>query len=250
MRFLYLFLKIIQGDLMNKKLNICKRLLQCADLVTPQSRVADVGTDHAYLPIYLTLQNKISHAIACDLRDEPLNIAKSNIKLFGLENSIETRISDGLKNINQGEVDTIIIAGMGGNLISKILQECTWENKNQKEFILQPMKYENVLRIYLAQQGYKIQQEVAVRCSGKVYTVLKATFTSQSYTLSPLQIYTGFLSPAKNEDAKFYFLKILNDLNNRKKGAIIKNDEAQKQYYSKIIEELNDILSTQKGDMK
>lgn len=227
----------------NKKVNICKRLLQCANMVTLRNRIVDVGTDHAYLPIYLVLQNKVTHAIACDLRTEPLSMAKSNIKLFGLENSVQTRISDGLKNINQDETDTVIIAGMGGNLISKILQECTWENKNEKEFILQPMKYENVLRVFLAKQGYQIEQEIAVKCLGKIYTVLKAKFTANPYPLSPVQIYTGFLDPAE-DDSKSYFLKILNDLHNRKNGATIKHLPQEEKYYSEIIEKLQTMINS------
>ncbi len=227
---------------MNKNVKISKRLLKCAKMVTSKGNIADVGTDHAYLPIYLALTNKISHAIACDIHKEPLNNAKSNVKLFNLENAVEVRQSDGLKNISSSEADTVVIAGMGGNLIAKILKDCKWENKKDKEFIFQPMKYENNLRVYLSKMGYEIKKEIAVKCSGKVYTVIKANYTAQPYELTPTQVYIGFLPDHLNDDAKCYIRKQLNDLYNRIKGAIAKGLKDQEAYYLKIIKKLKKLL--------
>ena len=83
----------------NKNIVLSQRLLKCAEMITPNTKIADIGTDHAYVPIYLALNNKITHAIAADLREGPLKHAKENIAYYGLENTIETRISDGLENI-------------------------------------------------------------------------------------------------------------------------------------------------------
>lgn len=223
--------------------SISKRLLKCAEMISHGTKVVDVGTDHAYLPIYLCLNKKISHAIASDLREGPLKNAKSNIKSFNLENMIETRISDGLKNIEETEIDEVIIAGMGGNIIVNILEECTWKNKIGKRFILQPMKYESNLRKYLSKNGYEIEKESAVMCMGKIYTVIKALYTNIPYSLSPYEYYIGNLVNSLDTDAKLYIGKQINDLKNRQKGAIIQNNKEKETYYTDIIEKLRNILS-------
>ena len=227
---------------MSRKLNISRRLIKCAEMVTPNSKIADIGTDHAYLPIYLALNNKISHAIASDLRIGPLENAISNIKNFNLENIIETRISDGLKNIIENEVDEVIIAGMGGNVIINILEECKWQNKLNKKFILQPMKYESNLRKYLSEKGYKIEKESAVICMGKVYTVIKVIYNAIPYTLSPTEYYIGLLEKSLDDNAVLYIKKQINDLVNRQKGAIINNRKEEEIYYSQIIENLKKLI--------
>ena len=104
-------------------MQLSKRLRAVADFVTPQGRLADVGTDHAYVPICLMEEKKISGAIAMDIVDGPLQRARENIAAHHLETQIETRKSDGLEALRPGEVDTIVIAGMGGLLICRILEQ-------------------------------------------------------------------------------------------------------------------------------
>ena len=113
---------------------LTNRLLLCAEMVSENKKTVDVGTDHAYLPIWLTLNNKINFALACDVKTGPLKNADKNIRKYDLENIIKTRISDGLKNVNEAEAEQIIIAGMGGNIISNILDECKWQTKKDKFF--------------------------------------------------------------------------------------------------------------------
>ena len=97
------------------------RMQAVADMVTPGGRIADIGTDHGYVPIYLVEQNKTDHAIAMDVRKGPLARAGENIVRFGCSDRIETRLSDGLAMLKPGEADTVIIAGMGGLLSIRIL---------------------------------------------------------------------------------------------------------------------------------
>ena len=98
------------------------RMQAVADMVTPGGRIADIGTDHGYVPIYLVEQNKTDHAIAMDVRKGPLARAGENIVRFGCSDRIETRLSDGLAMLKPGEADTVIIAGMGGLLTIRILE--------------------------------------------------------------------------------------------------------------------------------
>ena len=170
------------------KITLSSRLLKCAEMITPGSKIADIGTDHAYVPIYLALNKKITHAIASDLRYGPVENAKKNIQHYKLENIIETRISNGLENILENETDEIIIAGLGGNIVIDILKKVKWLNKR---FIIQPMKYENRLREYMATAGYQLINEEAVVCSKKVYTVMDVIFTGEKYKITPEEKYIG-----------------------------------------------------------
>ena len=223
---------------------ISKRLLSCAELITPGVKIADIGTDHAYIPIWLSINNKISHALACDIRMGPLENAIKNIKHFSMEKMVETRLSDGLENVGPEEADEIIIAGMGGNMISNILEKCLWENKSEKKFILQPMKYESKLRLYLASRGYEIKSEKAVICAKKIYTIIVSVFTGIPYQISTLQKYIGKIHEHITPESKLYIKKQIKSLKNMEKGAIAKKDLIEKTKYEATIEQLESILKS------
>ena len=221
---------------------ISNRLLSCAELITPGAKIADIGTDHAYIPIWLSINKKISHALACDIRTGPLENAKKNIKHFRMEKIIKTRLSDGLESINSEEADEIIIAGMGGNMISNILERCSWKNKYEKKFILQPMKYENKLRSYLASKGYEIKSEKAIICAEKIYTVMTAIFTGIPYKISTLEKYIGKIHEHITPESELYIKKQIKNIKNMEKGAIAKKNLIEKAKYETTIEQLESIL--------
>ncbi|MDR1627711.1 MAG: class I SAM-dependent methyltransferase [Oscillospiraceae bacterium] len=221
---------------------LSKRLEICAGMVSKGCRIADIGTDHAYLPIFLAKNNLISGAIASDVNTGPLKTAQKNIKNNGLEKIIKTRISEGLKNIYEDEVDEIIIAGMGGNLISEILDKCNFQNKFSKKFILQPMTREYDLRLYLCNNGYFIENEKAVYCKNKVYTVMHVKYTNHKLIFSETYYYIGMILKNYNKDTKLYIEKQIRDLKNKKNGSHhMKNFSLEKKYDS-IIRILESIL--------
>lgn len=225
-----------------KNFKISNRLKKCADLVSCGSKIADIGTDHAYIPIYLMLQRKISHAIACDIGEGPLKNAEKNIKNYGFENNIETRLSDGFSNIKENEADEIIIAGMGGNMISNILNNCPWKNKFKKRFILNPMKYEEKLHEFLFSNGYEIQNEVAVKCSGKSYLIIDAHFTGEKYSPLPHELYIGKLENNLDEHAFGLIKKQIKNIENHRLGAHAERDFRKEQYFDEIRTYLTNIL--------
>ena len=145
------------------------RLLAIANSVKAGSVIADVGTDHGYIPIYLSLKNKISGALAMDLRPGPLHRAKENIVKYHLEETVKTRLSNGLAELLPGEADTAVIAGMGGLLIAEILEAKPFPLSC---YVLQPMTATAELRQYLAENGYKICNEVLAKEDEKLYTVM------------------------------------------------------------------------------
>ena len=174
------------------KLPISKRLLCCASMVQPGSRVADIGTDHGYLGIYLLQSSAARHVIACDLRKDPLVIARRNAKLFGVDGAMELRLSDGLEKILPDEVDTVVMAGMGGDLIQKILSQCPWRKREGLQFILQPQSAGNVLRRWLCEDGFEIRREEPVQDGHFLYTVMEL----RQGEPSPLTPGTEYASPA------------------------------------------------------
>ena len=222
---------------------LSKRLKVCADMVSKGCRIADIGTDHAYLPIFLAKNKLISKAIASDINQGPLKIAKRNIYQNGLENVIETRLSEGLKNIDENEVDEIIIAGMGGNLISEILDKCKYKNRFNKKFILQPMTCEYDLRLYLCNNGYFIEDERAIFCKNKVYTVMMARYINHKLIFSETYYYIGRILKNYNEDARLYIEKQIRDLKNKKKGSQYLLDVASEKKYNSLIRILEDIIN-------
>ena len=174
------------------KLPISKRLLCCASMVQPGSRVADIGTDHGYLGIYLLQSGAARHVIACDLRKDPLENARRNAKLFGVDGEMEFRLSDGLEKILPDEVDTVVMAGMGGDLIQKILSQCPWRKREGLQFILQPQSAGNVLRRWLCEDGFEIQREEPVQDGHFLYTVMDI----RQGEPAPLTPGTEYASPA------------------------------------------------------
>lgn len=221
---------------------LSKRLKVCADMVSVGCRIADIGTDHAYLPIFLAKNNLISRAIASDINIGPLKIAKKNIYDNGLEDIIETRISEGLDNICEDEVDEIIIAGMGGNLISEILDKCKFKDKINKVFILQPMTCEYDLRLYLCSNGYCIEDEKAVCCKNKVYTVMMVKYIGKNSTFSETYYYIGKILKNYNEDTRLYLEKQIRDLKNKKGGSRHLMDFDSEKKYDSIIYILENII--------
>lgn len=174
------------------KLPISKRLLCCASMVQPGSRVADIGTDHGYLGIYLLQSGAARHVIACDLRKDPLENARRNAKLFGVDGEMELRLSDGLEKILPDEVDTVVMAGMGGDLIQKILSQCSWRKREGLQFILQPQSAGNVLRRWLCEDGFEIRREEPVQDGHFLYTVMDI----RQGEPAPLTPGTEYASPA------------------------------------------------------
>lgn len=153
-------------------MELSKRLYAVASLVTEGASVADIGTDHGYIPIFLTKNGIIKKAIAMDVNQGPLERAKMHIIGYGLKDRIETRLSDGLKKLNPGEVDTIIVAGMGGGLTIRILSNSPEAVASLKYMILQPQSEIDEVRKYLVENGFHIVREDMVEEDGKFYPMM------------------------------------------------------------------------------
>lgn len=167
-------------------MQLSKRLQAVAELVTPGSRVADVGCDHAYTSIYLIEQNIASAVIAMDVNQGPIERAAENIKKYGMEGRIGVRKSNGLQKLQPKEADTVLIAGMGGGLTAQILSDRTDVVCALKELILQPQSETSLVRKVVNEYGFLITRENMLIEDGKYYVMMKA---EQEDRVSDQQLY-------------------------------------------------------------
>ncbi len=146
--------------------------LQCILNYVDSEVIADIGTDHAYIPIELVKKNRVKRAIAADINEGPLKIAQKNIKSEGLSDRIETRLGSGISVLEKGEAGQIIIAGMGGELIEYIIKSDI-ETAKGSELLLQPMNNQYELRKFLMYNGFKIIDEDIASEGFKVYNIMR-----------------------------------------------------------------------------
>ncbi len=160
---------------------LSKRLLMVANMVTKGNRVADIGCDHAYTSIYLVEKKISNHIIAMDINKGPLERAKEHVKLYGCEEQIDIRLSDGAKELGMEEADTILISGMGGLLTIHILENSKEVVQRVNELILQPQSEIAQVRRYLHSIGFSIIDEDMLIEDGKYYTALHAIKGKDNY---------------------------------------------------------------------
>lgn len=171
--------------------SLTPRLQTVAGLVPAGARLADVGTDHAYLPACLLAKGQIKAAIATDIRPGPLGRAKETAARYGLEERLSLRLCDGLTGVHSHEVDAVVVAGMGGETILRILETAPWSF--EKVCILQPMSAVEDLRAGLDRRGVAIGQELLVREGSTLYVILRLAKEAAGVAepLTPAEIYVG-----------------------------------------------------------
>ena len=194
-----------------------KRLMLCAELVRKNSRMADIGTDHAYLPVWLARAGIVSFAIAADIKAEPLKSGMQTIEKYHAEDLVTTRLCDGLEGIGKGEVDDVVIAGMGGETIVHILGNAPWIKDRGIHLILQPMSKHEVVISYLYENGFELKSHRTCTADGKVYTAFLAEYTGCTQSCSELFSYTGLLNPEVESD-RLFLLSVINHLDKKAKG--------------------------------
>ncbi len=151
-------------------MELSPRLAAIAAQVPQGARLADIGTDHASLPVSLLLRGAIPSAVASDVNRGPLERGRETARQAGVEERIDFRLCDGLIGLDDSQADAVVIAGMGGELIARILSEAPWTR--QVLLLLQPMTGQPELRRWLGENGYRIQRETVVREGEKLYVIL------------------------------------------------------------------------------
>ncbi len=171
-------------------MELSKRLQAVAALLSEGETIADVGTDHGYLPIYLIQFHRFQKAFALDVNQGPLLRAKEHIEAYHMSDKIETRLSDGVKALYVGECDSAVVAGMGGALTVKILTEGEMIFRSLKEFVLQPQSEIWKVREYLIHNGYQIVAEDMVFEDGKYYPMMRVE-NSESEVYRDIELLYG-----------------------------------------------------------
>lgn len=229
-------------------MKLSDRLSVVADLVSKNNVLCDVGCDHGYIPIYLIKNGIIPSAIAMDINAGPLERAKAHILEEHLEDKIELRLSNGLEKLAMNEADTVLIAGMGGELIINILEAGKDVLDSVDEVILSPHSEWYSVREYLIHSGFLIVREEMIKDAGKYYVVMKVVRTADAgdeYSKIELS-YGRHLLQSKNEILKEYLLNQIDKLDNISFNLSEKKSEVafeRKSEIDKEICEIKEILS-------
>ncbi len=175
---------------MNEQQKLSLRLSAAAEMVRAGAVVADVGTDHAYVPIALCLSGRAVRAVASDINEGPITRARENIAARGLSDRIDTILCDGLSAIEEYHPTDILILGMGGELIARILTDAPFVKSCGLRLILQPMTHPEVVRQTLCELGFTIVEERLV-LEEKIYQIFCAEYTGEHEEYSTLELLVG-----------------------------------------------------------
>lgn len=192
-------------------MELSTRLKTIASFVSEGMCVADIGTDHGYIPIYLTSEGLSGKAFAMDVNRGPLERARQNIKKEGLDGQIECILSDGMEGLPE-DADSAVIAGMGGDLMEQILTRGEDKLCHVAELVLSPQSHWEKVRKFLHSHGYAIQKEALVREDGKYYIVIKAVQGREAYSSSWQYSYGTYLPGSKDPLMEEYLLKEKEDI--------------------------------------
>lgn len=214
------------------------RLQAMANFVAPGSKVADIGTDHAYLPVYLVMNGRSDFVIAGDKNTGPCQAAMRTVHEHEMENKIFVRQGDGLHILEKGEVDTVCVAGMGGALICEILGARPEFLKTVETLILQPMNDAPELRKWLYQHYWHIEDESLALSDGRIYEILMAK-RGRRKRPSPLMLAIGPVLWEKKSDLLRHHIEALLFRERRIAAGIEKSERARKsRKYQETLENI------------
>lgn len=217
-------------------ITIDNRLKVCADMVSGNGIVCDVGTDHAYLPAYLIENNICDYAIASDINEGPLKFAQQTIIKYHIEDKIRLLKSDGLKNILSENVSDVVIAGMGGETIAEIISGTQWL-KSGVNLVLQPMTRAGYLRKWLYNNGFEIAEEKAVIQDRFIYTAIRAFYSGYKFNIGKVTEIAGRINIETDAGMK-YCQNQLSKINNIAMGLSKAGKTEDSQEYQRIAERL------------
>ncbi|HHQ8634475.1 TPA: tRNA (adenine(22)-N(1))-methyltransferase [Clostridioides difficile] len=184
-------------------MKLTDRLLKIASLVSDGKKIADIGTDHGYIPVYLLKEGKVPFAVLADANKGPLDNAHKEVIQNNLLDKVDLRLGSGIEILEIGEVEEVIIAGMGGILISELLEAKKEVAHNVEKLILQPMQAQEELRYYLLNNGYEILEEVLVREDFRIYEIIVAKYTGKNTIIEDEIYYEVGIKLLENKDSLF-----------------------------------------------
>lgn len=217
------------------RIKLDARLSLIASLVKKDSVLIDVGTDHGYLPAFLVENGICKSAVACDVKEKPLENARKTIANAGLCDKIQIVLSDGLESVEENSGNVIVLAGMGGDLIANILLRCSWIKKENLEIIAQPMTHAEQVRNFFINNGFEITEEKACFCASHYYCVIKAVYIGTRKEYRKGYIYYGELIKNKDKNAEQFLKKQFLRLKKRQEALLLGRKEKEECEYLKQV---------------
>ena len=212
-------------------------------MVRKGKAIADIGTDHAYLPAYLVLNGISPKALACDVRKGPLENAQKTVEYFNLEEKITLRLSDGFDEIKPFEAEDFIICGMGGTLMEQLVSRACWLKDPKKRIIVQPQSHAEDIRRFFVENGFKILFEDACIDSGKIYCAMTAEYTGEISPKPISYIYTGELPKCHKQEAVLFLKNMNTRLKKKFEAERIHGSAEVAAYLEKVTLETEDIIN-------
>ncbi|MBQ2973232.1 MAG: SAM-dependent methyltransferase [Clostridia bacterium] len=229
-------------------LNLSERMLMAAKMVRKGSSVADIGTDHAYLPAYLILNGISPKALACDVRKGPLENAKKTVENYSIEEKVTLRLSDGFDEIEPFEADDFIMCGMGGTLMEQLVSRTYWLKDKSKRIIVQPQSHAEDIRRFFVENGFEILFEDACIDSGKLYCAMTAEYTGEIKEKTLAYIYSGELPKCRKKEAKMFLDNINSRLKKKLEAEKIHGTAENAEYLEKVTNELEETINGMQTD--
>ncbi len=222
------------------------RLESIANMIPPVSTIADIGTDHGLLPVYLLQTGTTKKAIVSDVNPRPLEKARKTAQLHGMESAMDFRLGDGLQVLEPGEAKVIIIAGMGGLLINSFLYSCPQKARNADYLILQPMQAISEVREYLLANGYRVLEDQLVKEKNHFYHLIKVKQEELPATgIGTLEAMIGIQwKKQPPELLREYIVRLLDQMETKKDGLLKSNSLNQRALSrcEKQIKQLEEVI--------
>lgn len=218
-------------------LKLTERLQLVADFLDPCECFADIGTDHAYLPVWMLQNGKARYAIAADINPNPLKNARNTLAQYGFAEQIELRLSDGLQNIEPWEVGAIAVAGMGGNQIADMISDTPWLQNAEIQLVLQPMTHFEDVRRALRENGFSVLREETAAEGERVYLAISARYSGEIREYPEWYDYAGTLPQNPTETNLLFLKKVLARLQKRADALQASNTEESERLF-KITKEI------------
>lgn len=218
------------------------RLWSCASFVRPGTVICDVGTDHAYVPVYLVKRGTVPYAYATDINEGPLNAAKKHADEYGVTDKISFVLANGLafSELENSGAGDILICGMGGELIRDIIAACDYVKKDSVRLILQPMTQADAMRKYLFENGFEEIDGTVSESAGKIYQTAVFGYTGKNTVCTEAELFCGISEGIRSCDLYVklldkYLKKFRLEKEGREKGSLDVSRE------ERLIRELTEI---------
>lgn len=227
-------------------ITLTNRLSMVAGLIRDGRPLADIGTDHAYLPVFLLQEGRIPRAAACDVREGPLQNAAATVDAEEMSDRVELLLCSGFEHPRLREYKDFAMAGMGGNLMVDLMTAAPFLQTEGTHLVLQPQSHAEDVRDYLCRNGFTILRETATRDNGRVYIAMEVSYTGETKDATLSEYYLGRLPESDAPERFDHFRDVLRRLTARH-DALLAYPESREEceLLEPVIRDVQAILDTE-----